>query len=377
MEILKRQLQQTIESNLIPNKVIVLQGARRVGKTVLIRQIINNYGGKALYLNAEDSLTTELLKVRSIASYRRNFSGIQLLVIDEAQTIPEIGKILKLIVDEIKGIRIIATGSSAFDLLNRFGEPLTGRSITYHLFPFSQSELMQRQTVIEAKQEIENRLLYGSYPELFHYETIEEKRVYLYNLVHTYLLKDILTLDGIRGASRLMDLLKLIALQIGNEVSSNELSKKLGMSKNTVDKYLDLLSKVFIIFPLRGFSKNLRKEISKSVKWYFYDTGVRNAIISNFNELILRQDAGSLWENYLISERLKKHHYEMDFANLYFWRTYDQQEIDLVEEINGQLTAYEIKWGNKKAKKPVAWQKAYPDAEFKIINKDDFPHWIC
>ncbi len=377
MEILKRQLQQTIESNLMPNKVIVLHGARRVGKTVLIKQIISNYGGKVLYLNAEDGLTAELLKVRNIASYRRNFSGIQLLVIDEAQTIPEIGKILKLIVDEIKGIRIIATGSSAFDLLNRFGEPLTGRSITYHLFPFSQSELMQRQTAIEAKQEIENRLLYGSYPELFHYETIDEKRVYLYNLVHTYLLKDILILDGIRGASRIMDLLKLIALQTGNEVSSNELSKKLGMSKNTVDKYLDLLSKVFIIFPLRGFSKNLRKEISKSVKWYFYDTGVRNAIISNFSELILREDTGNLWENYLISERLKKHHYEMDFANLYFWRTYDQQEIDLVEEINGQLTAYEIKWGNKKAKKPIAWQKAYPDAEFKTINKNDFPHWIC
>lgn len=377
MEILKRQLQQTIESNLIPNKVIVLHGARRVGKTVLIKQIIDNYSGKTLYLNAEDSLTAELLQVRSVAAYRRNFSGIQLLVIDEAQTIPEIGKILKLIVDEVEGIRIIATGSSAFDLLNKFGEPLTGRSITYHLFPFSQSELMQRQTVIEAKQEIENRLLYGSYPELFHYKTMEEKRVYLYNLTHTYLLKDLLTLDGIRGASRIMDLLKLIAFQIGSEVSSNELSKKLGMSKNTVNKYLDLLSKVFIIFPLRGFSKNLRKEISKSVKWYFYDTGVRNAIISNFNELILRQDAGKLWENYLISERFKKHHYDMDFANLYFWRTYDQQEIDLVEEINGQLTAYEIKWGNKKARKPIAWQKAYPDAEFKTINRDDFPQWIC
>lgn len=373
---IKRTVEKLLLQYLRPNKVVLLLGARRVGKTVLAKKTEREFKGNSLYLNAEEATTRDIFSTRNLSSYKRNFEGIELLVIDEAQTIPEIGQILKLMVDEIAGIKILVTGSSAFDLLNKFGEPLTGRSFSFYLYPFSQEELMDTENPIKARQNLDDKLIFGMYPELPEYPTLQEKKTYLNNLIHTYLLKDILAIDGLRGTSKIMDLLKLLAYQIGIEVSPHELGKQLGMSKNTVDKYLDLLQKVFIIFEVKAYSKNLRKEISKNRKWYFVDNGVRNGIISEFTELGIRRDSGQLWENFMISERMKLHSNRQSGTKLHFWRTYDQQEIDLVEETEGQLKAFEIKWGQSKVKAPVAWKNAYPEAGFTLILKEDFPAWL-
>jgi uncharacterized protein len=377
MEFIKRSLEETILNSKKPNKVVIILGARRVGKTVLLKQIMQKSDRRSIYLNAEDFYVREMLKERSIINYKTQFSGFERIYLDEAQSIPEIGLILKLIVDEIEGIEVIVTGSSAFDLLNRFGDPLTGRSFTYYLFPLSQTELSRNESFLETKQRLHERLLYGSYPEILSYDTLEQKKEYLHNLVHTYLLKDILSIDGLRGATKMLDLLQLIAFQTGQEVSPFELSKNLGISKNTVDKYLDLLSKVFIIFQLRGYSRNLRKEITKGQKWYFFDNGVRNAIISEFKPLNLRNDVGALWENYIISERYKRNHYKQFYSKLYFWRTYDQQEIDLVELNEGKTDAFEIKWNPSKiTHAPKAWKTSYPESGFKVINPDNYLDFI-
>lgn len=371
-----RLQQKNIEQFLKPNKVIIILGTRRVGKTVLIKQIEQQFVGKSLLMNAEDSLTQDYLSHKTVANYKSKLQGIDLFILDEAQVIPNIANILKLIVDEIEGIKIIATGSSSFDLLNRFGEPLTGRSFTFHLFPFSIKEFLSIESPIESITKLEDRLVYGMYPELLEYKTNFEKEFYLKNLVNNYLLKDIFSLDGIRGTSKIMDLLKLLAYQTGNEVSLNELGNQLGMSKNTVEKYLDLLSKVFIIYELKAYSKNLRKEITKSKKWYFYDNGIRNAIIDDFSPISLRKDVGSLWENYIISERLKWNNYNMFNTAMYFWRTYDQQEIDLVEKNKSSLEVFEIKWNKTKSKIPKAWLKTYPDSTFNNITKNNFTDWL-
>ncbi|HEY9561680.1 MAG TPA: ATP-binding protein [Anseongella sp.] len=359
------------------NKVQVIVGPRRVGKTVLLQKIANSIKEKVLLLNGEDITTSELLERRSIENYRRLLNDYQVLMIDEAQAIPEIGKILKLIVDEIKGIEIFITGSSAFDLKNRLGEPLTGRQFTYHLFPLAQMELSHHENLIETKARLEERLIFGSYPELLDYPAEKDKVAYLNEVVSSYLLKDILTLDGLRNTGKLHDLLKLIALQLGSEVSMDELGKQLSMSKNTVESYLDLLTKVFVIYKAPGFSRNLRKEVRKSSKWYFTDNGIRNILISNTNPLKYRNDQGDLWENYLLGERVKYQAYTRMLSNNYFWRTYDQQEIDWIEDRNGTLNAYEIKWKTgKKVKPPIAWQKGYPDATFKVIDPENYLDWI-
>lgn len=376
MKTIDRILKSRIENKLLPNKVVLIFGARRVGKTILIKQIIDNFDGKALILNGEDDDSLKLLQEKSIANYRNLLTGIDLLVIDEAQNVPEIGQKLKLIVDEIENIRIIASGSSSFDLNNKAGEPLVGRSYTYLLFPFSQQELAPNENRLQTKQNLEIRLIYGSYPELIALENNDDRREYLNNIVNAYLLKDILTIDGIRNAGKMKDLLRLIAFQTGNIVSLEELGKQLGISKNTVEKYLDLLSNVFIIYRLGAYSKNLRKEISKAGKWYFYDNGIRNALISNFNHLSLRQDTGQLWESYLISERIKNCRFLGDETIHYFWRTYDGQEIDLIEERNQEIAAFEFKWGEKKRKIPAAFAGSYPNTSFSIINKDNYLEWL-
>ena len=356
MQTIHRILQNEIEKRLQPNKVMLLFGARRVGKTVLIKEISSAFSGNTLFLNGDDSNAISILNERSIANYRHVLDGVKLLIIDEAQTISDIGEKLKLIVDHVDGIKIIASGSSSFDLQNKAGQPLVGRSTTFHLFPFSQEELMPEENVLSTKQNLELRLLYGSYPELTHLGPLTEKREYLNEVTTGYLLKDILSFDGIRNAAKMQDLLKLIAYQVGSEVSVEELGATLSISKNTVNAYLDLLTKVFIIYPLKGFSRNLRKEINKKNKWFFYDNGIRNALINNFSPLSTRQDIGALWENYLISERRKKMHFYLQSKNQYFWRTYDQQEIDLIEEENGQLNAFEFKWGNKNTRPPLEFK---------------------
>ena len=376
MKPIKRLLQDKIATKIEPNKAILIFGARRVGKTVLIRQVVKDFAGKTMILNGEDYDTLALLAERSAANYRHLLDGVDLLAIDEAQNIPDIGLKMKLIVDEVKGIRVIVSGSSSFDLLNKAGEPLVGRSTQFHLTPFSQKEIAQSETVLDTRQNLELRLIYGSYPEVVTMASSEHKADYLKDIVNAYLLKDILAIDGLKNSGKMKELLRLIAFQLGNEVSYDELGKQLGMSKVTVEKYLDLLSKVFVVYRLGAYARNLRKEVTKAGKWYFYDNGIRNAILGNFNPLSIRQDIGALWENYLISERIKANNNEGLGKELYFWRTYDRQEIDLIEESLNSLVALEFKWGNKKARLPNAFKEAYPNVEFDVVNKDNYLNYL-
>jgi uncharacterized protein len=374
----KRAVLAEFHKKLLPNKVLILLGARRVGKTDLIKNYLSDIPKQDyLQLNGEDIDDANLLKERSVNNYSRLLANKKLLVIDEAQNIPEIGMILKLIVDTIDGIKIIATGSSVFDLSNKLGEPLVGRKYTIYLFPLAQMEFNELENYKETTQKLEERLLFGSYPELEQYPDWNDKISYLKEIINSYLLKDILIFDGIKQSNKILDLLKLIAFQVGHEVSLQELARQLGISKNTVESYLDLLSKVFVIYKVTGFSRNLRKEITKSNRWYFYDNGIRNGIIGNFTRLETRTDVGALWENYLASERVKHQNYTKKTVSNYFWRTYDQQELDWLEEENGNLSGFEFKWNeNRKAKIPTAFAKAYPEASFEVINKSNYLYFI-
>jgi predicted AAA+ superfamily ATPase len=374
---INRIQQAELLKSLKPQKVTLLLGARRVGKSMLIESLLQNYRRSYLYLNGEDEDTHQLLAQRTVSNYTRVLKGNDLLVIDEAQGIPDIGKKLKLMIDSFKGLKILVTGSSSFDILNISGEPLTGRSITVYLYPIWQGEL--KENALQIKQNLDDRLVYGSYPELWHLKTSDDKKHYLSDLVNSYLLKDILILDGLRNASVVFSLLKMIAYQIGKEVSYNELGNSLGISKNTVEKYLNLLTKVFVLYKVSAYSNNLRKEISKSQRWYFVDNGIRNAVIGDFEPMALRRDddKGMLWENYLFMERLKRNTYKKYTPDYYFWRTYDQQEIDLVEVKTKRIQAFEFKYSSKKIpKKPIAFAKAYPDAGFEVINDKTYLDFI-
>lgn len=373
-----RSIQKVFEKKLRPNKVLMLIGPRRVGKTVFIRNYISKWNAdEVLLLNGDDVLDGALVQERSVANYSRLLAGKKLLVIDEAQHIPEIGMILKLIVDTVEGIHVIASGSSAFDLHQQVGEPLVGRKSTLYLFPLAQMEFAKVEDYKITLEKREERLIFGGYPELSKYPDWKDKEDYLYQIMNDYLLKDILMVDGIKNSDKLYALLRLIAFQIGKEVSLEELGRQLGMSKNTVERYLDMLSKVFVVYRIGGFSKNLRKEIVKNSRWYFYDNGVRNALIQNFNRLNLRTDVGELWENYLASERLKFQSYTQVHCNNYFWRTYDQQELDWVEEEGDKLRSHEFKYTlNKTPKPPGAWSKAYPEASFEVIHSGNYLDWI-
>ena len=378
MTIINRAIFNEVKAQIKPGRVLLLLGARRVGKSHLLRQVISELNqSELLLLNGEDQTTIDRMAVRSVENFKVLLGNAKFLFIDEAQNIPDIGTKLKLLVDEIPAIHVIVTGSSMFELTNKLGEPLVGRSHIIQLFPFAQLEYQPYENIIETDSRLEQRLIYGSYPELIHLPDIEEKKDYLEGLVNSYLLKDILAYEGIKKADKIIDLLRLIAFQIGNEVSIDELSINLkGISRNTIESYLDLLSKVFVIYPVKGFSRNLRKEISKSNRWYFYDNGIRNELIRNYNPLNLRNDIGQLWENYLMSERMKINAYLKRRVNTYFWRTYDQQEIDLVEESGTDLAAFEFKWNKSKIKIPTAWKNNYADATFELICKDDYLNFV-
>ncbi len=374
---IKRIIAEKIAERMQPNRAVLIFGARRVGKTMLIKQITDGFAGKTMMLNGDDMDIQALLGDSSIANYQRLFSDVELLVIDEAQNIPDIGKKLKLIVDEIPGIKVIASGSSSFDLKNKTGEPLVGRATQFFLTPFSQAEISQTENALDTRRNIETRLIYGSYPDVVLAKSNVLREEYLRDLVDAYLLKDILSIDGLKNSSKMRDLLRLLSYQTGSEVSYDELGRQTGMSRNTVERYLDLLSKVYVIYRIGGFSRNLRKEVAKASKWYFYDLGVRNAVINNFSPLAIRQDTGAIWENYIISERMKRNYNLRLNHELFFWKTYDRQEIDLVESASDMsLEAFEIKWGDKHPKCPVAFANAYPDATFTVLNRDNYIDYI-
>lgn len=373
---IKRLAEEIIIRKMNPGKVVLLLGPRRVGKTFLIKHILSKTKEKYLFWNVEDLAVQESLKRRSVRNYSNLIQDSKLLVIDEAQIIPEIGMVLKLFVDSFDDLKIIATGSSTFDLTKIAGEPLVGRKFDILLLPLSEIELLSNETPIERTDNLRVRMVYGNMPEILNTSNDGEKRDYLKELVGSYLIKDILAFENVKNSSKILDLLKLIAYQVGREVSLEELGRQLSISKNTVEKYLDLLSKVFVIHKLSGFSRNLRKEVTKHSKWYFFDNGIRNTIINNFNPVGQRDDIGALWKNYVISERLKFQNYNRLYSNNYFWRTYDQQEIDWVEEREGKLFAYEFKWKDQKLKIPKAWEKAYPNSEFNLIHQDNYFDWV-
>lgn len=376
MTVIHRKIQDRIESRLQPGKVIILAGARRTGKTVLLKEIMKKLDGPFLYLNGEDYTTGLKLQQKGLDEYKNLVGANKYLVIDEAQKIENIGQILKLMIDEIEGLHIIITGSSALDISSSTGEPLTGRKFTFQLHPIAQCELKAYENAIETESLLENRLIYGSYPEVLTINDNQQKTEYLGELINSYLLKDILMLDNIKNSAKLVNILRLLAFQIGKEVSVNELAKNVGLNKLTVERYLDLLTKVFVIYRIEGYSRNLRKEISKSPRYYFWDNGIRNALVANFNTLMLRNDVGELWENYVIAERIKLQHYESWPSNNYFWRTYDQQEIDWIEERDGGLFAFEIKYQKKTVKAPGAWTSNYPGATFEVIARENYLPFI-
>jgi predicted AAA+ superfamily ATPase len=359
------------------HKAVIVFGPRRCGKTTLIKKFLADKSDYLL-VDGEDINVQNFLSSQSVEKLAAFIGKNKLLVIDEAQKIPNIGVNLKLIIDHILNVQIIATGSSAFDLGNQIGEPLTGRKITFNMYPLSQLELMSIENRAQVAANLENRLVFGSYPEVILQNDNQQRQIYLRELISAYLYKDILVLEGIKKSNKIIQLLQLLAHQIGKEVSMTELGAQLGLNKATVDKYLDLLEKTFVIFRLTGLSRNLRKEIVKKPRYYFYDLGVRNAIINQFNPLMLRNDVGELWENYVIIERLKKQAYQQILSNNYFWRTYDQQEIDWIEEREGKLFGYEIKWNPKtKVKPPKDFIHTYSNAIFEVINQDNYLDFIC
>lgn len=357
---------------LIPGKVVVIYGARRTGKTTMLQQFLRGVDEPYLLVSGEDITVQGYLASQSIEKLSAFVGANRLLVVDEAQKVPNIGANLKLIVDHIPEMRVIATGSSSFDLARSVGEPLTGRKTTLKLFPLAQLEIGQIEQRHQTDANLESRLIYGAYPEVVLNNDNRAREQYLRDIVASYLFKDILELDGIRHAAKISRLLQMIALQVGKEVSYTELGTGLGMSKNTIERYLDLLEKAFVIQKLSGFSRNLRSEITKNSRYYFLDNGIRNALINNFNPLDLRNDVGELWENYLVMERLKKQEYMLEQANNYFWRTYSQKEIDFVEEREGKLFGFEMKWGAASVKPPKEWLETYPNATWQIINRQNY-----
>ena len=360
-----------------PGKVVVVYGPRRVGKTTLVRRYVQEYDRDALVVAGEDVTVRAFLESQSLAKLKAFVGRRRTLIVDEAQYVQQIGLNLKLLADHVEGLRIIATGSSSFDLAQRAGEPLTGRKTTLLLLPLAQLELREVESAHETAAHLETRLIYGSYPEVVLMASNEDRALYLKELVAAYLFKDILQLEGIRHTDKLLRLLQLIAFQIGREVSVTELGAQLGMNKNTVERYLDLLEKAYVLYSRRGFSRNLRKEITKSRRYYFYDNGIRNGLVSNFNALSLRSDVGGLWENYVLAERLKYNLYTGRLAESSFWRTYDRQEIDLVEEWGGHVSAAEVKWSPRsEARAPRGWRHAYPDSSFRVVHQGNYLDFI-
>ena len=373
---IRRVLQKNIEDKLFKGKAIIVIGARQVGKSTLFNQITSHIDLPTLKLNCDEPEVKEMLSNTNSQELKLLIGNSRIVIIDEAQRVPSIGMTLKLITDNFPEIQLLVTGSSSFELQNKLNEPLTGRKFEYHLFPVSTEELFLTGGLLEVKQNLENRLIYGSYPDILNHK--DNARELLSNIANSYLYKDILTLENIRKPHLLEKLLIALALQVGSEVSFNELAQTIGSDSKTVEKYIDLLSKCFIVFQLNAFNRNIRTELKKSKKIYFYDNGIRNAILQNFAPLAMRQDTGALWENFFISERIKANHYNGNYAKPYFWRTTQQQEIDYIEEVDGAFYAFEMKWNTKKTKNniPEPFKQTYSIKEFTTITPENYFEWL-
>jgi uncharacterized protein len=365
-------IQQLKESN----KVAVVYGPRQVGKTTLMRQIANEVELKVLHINADLVKYHDVLSSRDLGKMDELIGDHQALFIDEAQNINNIGINLKILYDERPNLRIIATGSSSFELANTIKEPLTGRTTTYRMFPIAMSELVQTKSRFELKESLESYMLFGTYPDILSLKSKQAKVNHLRELASSYLYKDVLQLSNIKHSDKLYKLLQLIAFQAGSLVSVHELAKTLGMSHDTVNEYIDLMEKGFILSRLSGYSKNPRKEISKMDKIYFHDLGVRNMLIENFNPLNMRTDVGALWENFLFLERMKKCAYQDIHSNIYFWRTYAGAELDYIEASNDRLQGYEFKWGGRKSREPRSWLDNYQGSTYTQINRENYLDFI-
>lgn len=371
-----RDLQSIIQERCFQGKAIILLGARQVGKTTLLKKIIHEQQVDALYLNCDEPQTAAALTNCNLRELQMVIGANKFVVIDEAQKVDNIGLTLKLIVDNMPDVQVIATGSSAFELRNCLNEPLTGRKYEYQMFPISSKEIYQSSGYIDLKGLLETRLIYGSYPDILNHAS--DARELLRMLTDSYLYKDILATDNLRKPDVLDKLLRALAFQVGSEVSYNELAQTVGTDSKTVERYIELLEKCYIIFRLHGLNRNLRNELKKAKKIYFYDNGVRNAVIQQFAPLELRNDAGALWENFFISERIKRNHYQQNYCNIYFWRTKSQLEIDYIEEQNGQMTAFEMKWNPKKSNTsiPETFLNAYDVKETVIITPDNYLDYL-
>jgi uncharacterized protein len=365
-----------IKNDLQKGKILIIYGARQVGKTTLVKEFLSQTKLNYKMVTGDDLQLGVDLAECTINSTRNFVGDYDLIVIDEAQRIENIGLALKLMVDNYPDRYFIATGSSSFDLASKTSEPLTGRKNVLYLYTISQQELLIKRSRSDLKKELDNILVFGSYPEVVVAKDSESKEKAIREITNSYLLKDLLQFEGIKNAKIVLNILKMIALQIGSEVSTVEIAKSVGADYKTVIRYLNLLEKSFVIFSLSGFSRNLRKEITKMSKYYFHDLGIRNSLISNFNKISNRDDVGMLWENFLMIERMKRNSYLNFSTNYYFWRTYEQQEIDLVEENSGKLFGYEFKWSKGRAKKPKLWTDTYPEASFEEINQSNYLDFI-
>jgi len=371
---IQRTIQKNIEKKLFKGRILVIYGARRVGKTTLVKQIQENYRENSAYFNCDEPDVRMALTDKTSTELKAFLGNKKLVIIDEAQRVRNIGLTLKLLVDNFPEMQIIATGSSSFELSNKIAEPLTGRKYEYYLYPLSIEELKAVYSDVEIDRLLERMMIFGMYPGIFSsYGSVGGE---LKELASSYSYKDALQYQNIKNSEILEKLLQALALQIGNEVSYNELAGMLGIDKNTVASYIRILEKAFIIFRLRPFSRNLRNELKKLRKIYFYDLGVRNALINNLNPLDLRQDVGALWENFMISERLKRNNNNGIEKNIYFWRTKQKQEIDYVEEEGEKLQAFEFKWKKDNSRIPKIFSETYPGSEGSLVNKDNYKKFL-
>ena len=373
---IQRQLQATIKDRLFKGKAIILIGARQVGKSTLFSQIASTCNEPILNLNCDEPEVKETLTDINTSELKALIGKNKIVMIDEAQRVQNIGMTLKRIIDNIPDVQLLVTGSSSLELHDKINEPLTGRKYEYNLYPISTAELFNTNGLLSVKQTLESRLIYGSYPDILNHA--DEAKELLMNIADSYLYKDLLSLEDIRRPALLEKILVALALQIGSEVSYNEIAQTVGSDSKTVEKYIDLLSKCYIIFQLNAFSRNIRTELKKSKKIYFYDNGIRNAILQNFAPISLRQDIGALWENFIISERIKANHYNQRYVKSYFWRTTTQQEIDYIEESDGVFSVFEMKWNPRKANNaiPQTFQNNYNVKESIVITPDNYLEYL-